>query len=439
MPRLNESEDNLRFVVIAAGLVAAAVLTSLLARKVIAADGAWYVMSIALEGDFFLVGWHRNFAQIANQIIPVTYRRFFDASLSVVEFLYSLNIFICFAFSVLLSAHLCRSSFHSYFVFCFSLLVVSLFSDYIIMGEHQILMLFAWPILLFAVYPSASRLVQILILFCAVVVLRCYETAAVILMLPLVVSVFRIVRPGQRGQVGLPYWIVLAALLCCGVALGAHGILFPRDAGNMSGFAQSALIPLQKPIVWASLVLLVPFVLAVVLSHRLLAFGTAAAGVLVLTWVWWTGGVPDSWQSFSGRSLTLTILPALMAICVAIGKWGRPVDPQIAVSGLILIAGFVGVSAASQLSWYSALQNLEDRLSTHSGLQEYGQAGLDNEEFFPYWTLPTLSILMQPDCVDSVVLVPDGHPWQPFDPHLALPELYGVTYGTALGGNGCPE
>lgn len=424
-----------RSVVLAGLLVVVSVALSLVSRKILAADGVSYLFNLVRLDGFFLVGWHRHHAQYLTQILPVIGAEL-GAHAGIVEFLYSANVFLCFFGSVALSAYICRNHAVYFLIYAISIVAISVFSDYIIMGEHQILVLFSWPILLFALLPSSSVAVRLAILCCAIIVLRCYEAAAVVQAAPLAVCLLRTFEKPQTLSERL-YWLGLCGMLLLGMLIGADGILNPRDAGNMSGFAASAAIPLSTPISLATLTFLVPFCLAAIVSSRVLAVACLLVSLPLLAWSVRIGGTPDAWQSFSGRNMTVTVLPLLMAVCAAVKFFGRRPSPWVNGAGLVFLSGLVIAYGLGQGAWRNGLTTLQERLGAEPGLIAYEDAGLDEAQFFPYWTLPTLSIILQAECVRSIVQVPEGHPWQPFDPEQERPPTPGVAYDQAVGEAGC--
>lgn len=424
-------------VYLCAAFILIAFAYALISGKILGADGANYILQISATKQFFLVGWHRHFAQYTNQFLPVAFALTTDFDVKLLRFLYELNVFLLLFVSVIFSVRLCGGKLYLFTVYAICLCVVLFQSDYIAMGEHQVLLFLAWPVLIFVLSPTANWLDRSVTIVFAVIAARSYEGGMGALAVILVAAMGRLVLFPAPGKYDRAYWALLVAILFCGVVFGLHGALNPRDPTNMMGFAATALLPLSSPLVIAGLIFMAGFVLSAVVSSRAIAAATLVLSGSVLVWAITAGAFPDAWQSFSGRTLTLTLVPAMMLVAIGLIILPLRVDRVVSLScvGFVLLASVYSV--ASQAGWQATLEALRHQLEQSRGYVEFARIQARADQFFPYWTLPTLSVLLQDDCVRSIILVPPDYPWQPFDPYVERPLTDQKRYDLALAGEGC--
>lgn len=408
---------------------------ALASMKAMATDGSYYILKITEQKDFFFVGWHRHHAQVMTQWLPVAALQIYDFGPEATAVLYSISIAFLASFSIFLIFRIARESEYVIIFPIISLSGISLSGDYIIIGEYHVLNFLVWPLLIYCIIPTKTIYDRILVFFCAIVLLRSYEGAIFILWIPLCICLYR--AYSSRSRSDNLFWISLAVVLLLGMVIAIDGFVSRRNTDSMRDLWTSLATPFGSIGLVSSLIFGTSYLAAYATGRHSLVVAGAVVSAGLAIYGLMTGSYPDSWQSFSSRTTTITVLPFLMLACISCALMRHRVVISSSVATIVFCAALSLYVIAGQTQWKSALGQLKAQLDVSQGFVPYENMDVPHAEFFPYWTLPTLSVLLQPECVRAIILIPEDYPWQPFDPFVTRPISAHRQYTETLGGEGC--
>jgi hypothetical protein len=388
-----------------------------LIEKFFSADGAGYFHSLLETGRFTDFAWARNHAVYVVQWPVVLAMRAGVTGWPALEALFAVGLLLPFpvSFALCVAARRGRSKWPLLFPIA-SLLVITIPADYLLVGEHHVLVALAWPILLLALRQARLAGWELVVLAgLAVIVARTYESA--VLVAPVLAGAC--VLRGRREP---------ARQVIFGAGLAAYSILFPRDPGNRSAFLQALVAPARRPQVLIGMAFLVPFLLALRRPRTRtmwLAVGVGAIGAIVAAGA--TAGTPG-WRgfyalvwagdSFASRTLSMTLLPPLLVIAAMLLH--RDESVRFTAAPFAAFALFAIVVAAVSLhenrQWIEFRSAFKATLATRTGLVPIESTPMAGHAAAWPWNNPLLSYLWSGDVVRAVVLNPADTSWEPFDP-----------------------
>jgi len=395
-------------------------------EKFYSADGAGYFHSLLETGWFTDFAWARNHAVYAVQWPVVLAMRAGVTGWAALETLFAVGLLLPFVVGFALCVAARRG--HSMWPLVFpiaSLLVITIPADYLLVGEHHVLVALAWPILLFALRPTRLAGWEFAVVAgLALIITRTYESTVLVAPVLAAVCILR----GRREPARQVIWNGLAGICLVGAGLAAYSILFPRDPGNRAAFLQALVAPVRRSQVLMGVAFLVPFLRALWPSRpspTWLAIGVAAVGAILALGA--SGAIP-SWpgvsapvwagDSFASRTLSMTILPPLLAVAAGLLLRDEPV--QVTARPFAAVAVFTVVVTAVSLhenrQWIEFRSAFKATLATRTGLVPIESTALASHPAGWPWNNPLLSYLWSDGVVRAVVLNPADTSWEPFDP-----------------------
>ncbi|MCO5730186.1 hypothetical protein [Rhizobium sp. SSA_523] len=409
-----------------------------LADRILSADGSYYLARLADWQGFVLVGWHRSNAQYATQFLPVYGSRLFDLGLEEIKHLYALNVFLPAVVSFALCLAWMRNAPTLLAYPLISFVLLELNSTFIIMGEHHVLALCAWPLLAFCLFPERRWYDWVAFYSLCILSLRLYEAAVVVLAIPFCLCLWNGRTSSIRRKSVL--WFAGAVLLAIGIGISLDGIVHPRDVSNYNGFREQTMVALGSPLAQACLAMVLAVLAAQVTGKRryLVAGVIAVVAILFVAQMTWhriTGG-----QSFAARTFSVSVLPLLMAAAVLHVRLriGHAFDRTAAACFAVFIGIACAYSAITEWRWHKLMVRLEQALDARSGRLSLPEIGIGYEEFASTFPLPTMSVIMSGPCVTRMLQLPDDY-WVPYDPVRDRILTRYRDYAESVGGPGCPS
>jgi hypothetical protein len=316
----------------------------------------------------------------------------------------------------------------------FGLLAITLASDFILAGEHQLLLPLCWPVLAFLTHPRLSGPVG----WCIAVVLsfllvRIYEPALLIFLLFFLAVLTRGHGDLRSALLQKHYALLFTVFLCMlcwvtGICISLDGILHPRDPGNRNSFAAAIPHVAANPVFQMTAISLVIFIAGI----RFPKVGaTLLLMALFLSYLAWRDrfALFTAQVSFDSRVLVLLILPSLIGLAVWIlPKFALSRHESFWFCAVFLFPVIVNVVGTDV--WRDFAQKV--RMLTASqddGLIPASVHRLNQNPASWSWTLPSLSIVLGAPHVGSILENGDDVKWQPFDPKTELPIPAFAGYG----------
>jgi len=417
------------------GVAFTPLLHDALIEKFFSADGAGYFHAVLERQWFTDFAWARNHSVYVVQWPMVLAARAGVTGWGALETLFAVGLLLPFVVSFALCAAARRGLSKWSLLFpVASLLVINVPADYLLVGEHHVLVALAWPILFFAQRPVRLTGWEFAVLVVLMlIVTRTYESA--VLVLPVLAGVC--VLRGRREPPRQVIWNGLAALCLVGAGLAAYSILFPRDPQNRSAFLQALIAPARRSQVLMGVAFLLPFVHALWRPQTRttwLAIGVGAMGMVVALGAsgaipGWPGFSAPVWagDSFASRTLSMTALPPLLVTAAAL-LW-RNEDVRFTPAPFAAFALFTLVVAAVSLhenrQWIDFRSAFKTTLATRTGLVPIESTPMAGHPASWPWNNAILSYLWSGDRVRAVVLNRADTSWEPFNPRTtAILERY---------------
>mgnify|MGYP001816968835 CR=1 FL=1 len=415
-------------------LIFAALVFAILADKHLSADGANYFTTILRTGDFTHVDWTRQFANYWSQLVLVLFLKSGFHDIPTLRVVFGLGLLVPWALAIALSLYSLRREDKSVFLFMLvSMVSVNLFSDYILAGEHHVMTLFSWPILFFLLrraelsWSDAGILWTLCFSFT-----RLYPTAVVPALLFILVGAWRAIRsPASKQRIILVGTIVLLGVC---VAVSASAIIDPRSISNRASFSAAIGHALATPEAMAAIAFLALFLAGLFWRKRTLLWMSLAPVAVFSIYAAAAEYIPSAHSSFAARSLSLTLLPALLAGATVVScKRLRPGVGVGAVVGLFVLA-MVSVNVASTMGWRSYRADMLAVLGGNTGMVPLEGTILASSRHRWSWNNKQLSVIWSDGCVQSVVLNERGVRWQPKGPPDYYPLRNYSCYGAFFRG-----
>lgn len=417
------------------------------------ADGSLFLLSI-LEtqkvSEFFPT---RYFAHFVTQLPPVVVINWFGCrDLQTIGTIYGLSLFLTPVIGLIGSWWAARSAPIS--VLAFPLLSQSILcmtgSLAIFTEDFPAAWLF-WCILYLLLFSETLNGIRsVALIACTLLATRTYESYMLLAWIPLFFACRRAISALSQRKIGeFSACAVCGVLLLYSVFISVWSTVFPRDPQNRTLFANAILDHLRSYSVQFSLLILFGALVVVLIpgigwKTRSL-FWTVALTDGVFVELGPFVGIHEAWVLQHTSRVQGLYVPFLLGLAAVIYLQSRRETSdsiQRDLRCLVLWTSIVTVAfqVNTTICWWQYRNAMATMLSEKQGLISYQAAYNRPREFDWNWSLCLQSLLiggMDFGTVRSVVCVPDGTGWQPFDPKVPekIPDLtsYGVT--NVLGGD----
>ena len=261
----------------------------------------------------------------------------------------------------------------------------------------------------------------------AVVLLRSYESM-LFLGPPLGVLAILCARHARVGKLGNVLTGVVAALFLFATAWSCLSIVDPDNPGGPS--ASNPIVLFLDPRVWLAALALALFTASGLFRHPLQRSPAAAAAALAVVMLL-TGLILQMppVAHFTAR-VAVGLLQATLLVVVTwthfSKRWRLATPSWLIPAGLICILAPVLILTSVQFGGWLHHYRLE--VESTRGLVAFERSDV-SPEFATYWANPSLSIVLQSDARQGIILNPNDPPplWEPFDPAQPLrphPDLH---------------
>jgi hypothetical protein len=410
--------------------------------KQFSADGAFYFVQILETQDFTYIAWHRQFANYLTQWPLVLALHLGVSAPTFLRLVFGIGHVYPFLLAYLVLRWQIRQGAAQslLYTYLFGLLAITLPSDFVLMGEHQLLLPLCWPILAFLLEPRRFSLsAWFLPLTLSFLLTRIYEPviAAFGLFFVILITSSRkeLVQIAEERNYRLLWAVSVCVVLWmvgCGIAL--DGIVHPRDPANRTAFLSAIGHVVQNPVLAITAVALVLFVLG---SRFRRSQPILLLVLLSLTYVIWLKrfAIFSAQISFDSRVLVFLLMPGI----IATSAWPLRNTVLTGNQRLWFAAIFIAPVLAD-LAGTNVWQDFAERVSRLAMCEEQGLVPasvhqLDRHPASWNWTFPSLSIVLGAPTVGSVLENNENVKWQPFDPKVNLPlPLFAGYHGVLAAG-----
>lgn len=418
-----------RYYISLIGLAVVNVLYKLYHEKQLSLDGAYYFVQILENQNFVYVAWARRFSEYLTEWPLVLAVRLGVTDIPALVATYGVGYLLPYLIGFLGCLYAVRNQSKVLMLFPLSsFLIFNLTGDYLLIGEHHIMVLLSWPILFLLISNhSINRVEGVLTVFLLILFMRLYETALIPQLIFLGLSVTSLFR--HRELKYRLFYILTSLLLIAGVIISAYFILNPRTAISRDSFLDalaanrkiyevvSLSISLSifsfgwliKPTRWMEDPRLV--------KNVFYSIALMPIGYYIYQRVSTDYAITSYW-SFSSRSLSSFFLPAMLIGAIGfhygrfyVGRYG------LFIYGLIYMV-MLSFNVKDTRNWIDIRKQMSEIVADSS----YGQfvsindTVLKNNHFRWSWNNPLLSTIWSYPCVYRVILNGGDDVWQPYDP-----------------------
>ena len=406
---------------VAFGFVLLAMIVNVAADKHLSADGVFFFTRVVDSGWFGGISWSRIHAEYSVEWPLVLAVRAGVVNLGVLSAVYGAGICLPYVLSFMLCLYAVRGEHSGLLVFpAASMAMVNLASDYILVGEHHVLALVTWPILLLLLRRApwtAGDCVLLVVLLCAY--MRLYDASCVPATVLAACAAYRALTapPGfQRGAAA-----VACALCLYATMLSVYFCAAPRDEANRAAFLQGVRYSLGSLENRACALFTALYAAAVAMrspwfrhAATLTVAAYAVAGVCF-------GVHAGSSVSFASRTLVATLLPVMML--GAIAAWRTGVCRMIGRDALVVV--FVAVLAAGSVRncyvWRGFAHEVKGIVASRSGYVRIEDTPLPGHPCGWTWNNGLLGLVWSDREVHALILDSRGTHWLPFDLRFERP------------------
>jgi hypothetical protein len=402
-------------------IISYALFNSFRLDKHLSADGINYFRIVLDTADFTAIAWSRQFANYLTQWGLVLAVKSGLKDISTLINIFAAGIYLpyvlCFGFCL----WALRGDNKTLLIFPLSSMVaINLSSDYVLAGEHHVMVLLSWPILFFLLrrqpftWADGFWASALLILFC-----RAYETATIPALIYAVGFSLRY-RLSQDKQE--KYISGLCLALCIAVLIiGLANAINARDPINRSSFVDGvgAVLENREAVVASTFIFL--FTAGLLWRGSWLAC-LAAVPLLVYSYVVLSAehGV-SAYVSFSSRTLSLTLLPVLLTMTIVSWYYGIDINNRynhaiFAAFILIMVMGNVRFSS----DWSTFRQDVIETLRDKQGFIPIEHTHLQDNPYRWSWNNSQLGLVWSRECARAILLNPQDISWEPFNPRQTL-------------------
>jgi hypothetical protein len=402
--------------------------------KELSADGVNYFYLTVELRDFTHVDASRRFAQYILEWPLVLALRFGVTHFYHLKAIFCIGLFLPYLISFGLCLYAVRKGQSFLMLFpLISMIGVNLASDYILAGEHQVMVLLSWPAVLFSLRPSIHWSDAVLTWALLVLLSATYPIAAFTVFIVACIMAFRLYRREcrhARYETAMN-WITLG--LAMGVmCVTTYSILAPLHPANRDSFAISMSALLHNPLAIGGLATTVVYAWMLHRSTRIVYLVAWLPALGYLVYLSTAEHGVGSGISFSSRTLSLTALPTMLAAAAI----SRRQATQARLSRSLPVAAFIIMGVTGVIvqgrDWADYRKQFKTILETRTGFVPIEETPLRNSGYGWPWNNPLLSVVWSYPCVRSMMLNAHTVTWQQFDPAETLILKSYVGYASPL-------
>lgn len=432
----NPSEDGgLFFYLVLFGLISVALLAAFAVDKHLSADGVHYFVEVLDGESFYRNDWTRRFAEYATQWPLVLAVRAGLTDVPALSAIYAVGIYLPFLLSFALSVYAVRGENPALLSLpLLSMASVNLPAHSVLSGEHHVMVLLASPILLLILRRERPTSWDGAFLALALVIFsRTYPTAVAPALLFAFLLAIRLHRDRDDPQARV-FRILALVLSVAAAAFAMYSILNPRSPTNQLNFRRSIPMIFEHPETLLPAVFSVLFLLGLVSRRRIWPILAATCLALYVPYVTLAQHGMTAHESFAARTLSITLLPSLLLLAVAVRSrapslvgWRR-----VLLAAMLLVAVVWNVRQSSDWARYRG--EMIRVLRTERGFVPMAATALDEDPRRWGWTNPELSVVWSYPVVRAIVENAPNQFWEPYDPRRVLILKRYVRYDAVFAG-----
>lgn len=416
-------------------VISLSLFSSFYVDKHLSADGVYYFTWILDNCDFIKFDWSRQFADYLSQWPLVLAVKLGLTNIQMLIKIFALGIYFPFLISFLLCIYALRKEDKLILIFpLISMATICLSSDFILISESLVMANMAWPILLILLrreplsWADGILLCGLLFIFC-----RLYQTSLIPALIYMAICIVRLFYNEERKQRIILISAILLSIPI--IAVSFYFIVSPRDAANATGFlfGMAASLFMSVAIIVFIIKSLVPFRT----SYKFLIFTILSIIVLqIITFLilrqFIESGISErlfgngvlSCLSFVNRSLTITLLPALLIAAALVRFFKIELDRICILSFTLFILIMVAESMLTTYEWRNFRTQLTQIVKNGNGYIPIEETNINSNSCRWSWNNTELGLVWAAPDIKAILLnnrhLKNNSSWQPLDPHKSL-------------------
>ena len=400
--------------------ISLSLINSFYVDKHLSADGVLYFCVILDNKDFADWAWSRQFANYLTEWPLVLAVRSGITDIPILLKWFAFGIYLPYLISFLICIYALRDENKTLLLFFLaSMVAINLSTDYILAGEHHVMVNMSWPIIFILLRRNALTLIDGFLLWILLIIFsRLYESALIPALIYSVICVARLYYYRSTKQ----RVIIIGALVLCFTvsAISFYFIINPRDAANRVYFIYGLIAPFKNPEAMAAACFIVVYTIGLILkSHRIIISAVSPLIIYALFRLFVDHGVSAS-VSFASRTLSITLLPVLLVGAILVWYFKSELDR----TGILTFVAFIMVMVAGNLyntnNWKDFRHEVKQLVKTHEGYIPIEETRLKDNPYRWGWNNTELGLVWSAPRVKAIILNQQNVRWEPFNPREKL-------------------
>ena len=390
--------------------------------KHLSADGTLYFSSILDTGNFTYFAWSRKFANLLTEWPVVLAIKLQVTNIPLLISLYGIGIYSPYVISFLTCIYAVRNENSSLLAFpLLSIIGINFSGDYLLFGEHHVMVLLSWPILLLLLRREPLNWLDGLLLWVMLFLFsRTYESAIIPLVIYLLVLSLKVYKV-RRARKQLSIYIISLALNISAILIALHFIVNPRDPSNKLSFISgimSGLLGNESALLAASFAFL--SAVGLMLGKKNMTLALLIPLGLYIPFAFLNSHGHTAFDSFASRTLTSSLLPFLIVCAIFHHCYNGNSSSRSARILVVLVLSLSLLNLHFARDWTNLRMHVKDILNENQGYILLEETSIKDNPYRWYWNNPGLSIIWSYPCVKSILLNTPDTKWEPFNPRKQL-------------------
>ena len=401
--------------------VSCALINSFLIDKHLSADGVNYFCFILDNRDFTHISWSRQFATYLTEWPLVLGVRSGITDIPILSRLFAIGLYFPYVVSFAACIYAVRGENNDLLLFpLVSIVGINLLVDYRLGGEHLVMALLSWPILLLSLRRAALTWVDGFLLWILLILFsRTFETAVIPAIIFFAIFAVRL-HHNLKSKKEVVILCISILLSIVTVIISLYFIINPTDIINKASFIPAIRKTLRNPFVWSVTIFTLLFTVGLILRNNYcILLSAVPVAISSAVFLFASHGLTAA-ESFSCRTLTGTLLPFLLICSIAFRYYNVQ---QSKISAWILIV-FVLVSVVGNIrfshDWRTFRQQVVEIVTRGKGYIPVEETVIKDSPYKWGWNNTQLGLVWSYPCVRAILLNSPHIRWEPFDPRETL-------------------
>jgi len=400
--------------------ISLSLINSFYVDKHLSADGVHDFCSILDSKDFTYIFWSRQFADYLTQWPLVLAVKLGITDIPILLKWFAFGIYLPYLISFLICIYALRDENKALLLFFLaSMVAINLSSDYILAGEHHVMVNMSWPIIFILLRRNILTLMDGFLLWILLIIFsRLYECALIPALIYSVICFVRLYYYKSKEQ----KVIIVGALSLCFIvsAISLYFIINPRDAANRESFIHGVIVPFENPEALAAACFIVVYTIGLILKKRLIIISAVSTLIIYALFKLFVDHGVSASVSFASRTLSITLLPILLVGAILVWYFKSELDR----TGILTFVAFIMVMVVGNLyntnNWKDFRHEVKQLVKTHEGYIPIEETKLKDNPYRWSWNNTELGLVWSAPRVKAIILNQQHVHWEPFNPRRKL-------------------